>query len=176
MVTSHGHRYFSYLRIVGSRNVVHCWKWSWTGRQGGDRPLAGQADEWRCQLDGSGDARQAEDSATTRVATQVVSKTTDEPSSYLARAIRQRRTRAPPAALKVGHSDGVMPGDLDYRYDRRVEEDFLALFDSNGPFRTLTEYARKARYPVDLQFRLNPKTRAQHASLYVGLTTVLDVH
>jgi hypothetical protein len=27
-----------------------------------------------------------------------------------------------------------------------------------------------------LQFRMNPKTRDQHASLYVGLTTVLDIH
>ncbi len=27
-----------------------------------------------------------------------------------------------------------------------------------------------------MQFRRNPKTAAQHASLYVGLTTVLDVH
>jgi hypothetical protein len=69
-----------------------------------------------------------------------------------------------------------MPDDLDYRYDRRVDEDFLNLFASRGAFRTLTEYGRSARYPVDLQFRLNPKTRAQHASLYVGLSTVLDVH
>lgn len=70
----------------------------------------------------------------------------------------------------------VIPGDLDYRYDRRVDSGFLELFDTRGAFRTLTEYARKARYPVDLQFRRNPKTAAQHASLYVGLTTVLDVH
>jgi hypothetical protein len=70
----------------------------------------------------------------------------------------------------------VIPDNLDYRYDRRVDAGFLRLFTSRGVFRTLTEYARKARYPVDLQFRSNPKTGAQHASLYVGLTTVLDVH
>jgi hypothetical protein len=70
----------------------------------------------------------------------------------------------------------VIPGDLDYRYDRRIDPGFLELFDARGAFRSLTEYARKARYPVDLQFRRNPKTSAQHASLYVGLTTVLDVH
>jgi hypothetical protein len=70
----------------------------------------------------------------------------------------------------------VIPGDLDYRYDRRVDPDFLDLFDARDAFRTLTEYACKARYPVDLQFRQNPKTAAQNASLYVGLTTVLDVH
>ena len=70
----------------------------------------------------------------------------------------------------------MIPDSLDYRYDRRVDPFFLQLFASHGPFRTLTEYALKARYPVDLQFRSNPKTGAQHASLYVGLTTVLDVH
>jgi hypothetical protein len=41
----------------------------------------------------------------------------------------------------------VIPGDLDYRYDRRVDPDFLDLFDARGAFRTLTEYACKARYP-----------------------------
>jgi hypothetical protein len=70
----------------------------------------------------------------------------------------------------------VIPDGLDYRYDRRVDPGFLELFGTGGVFRTLTEYARKAQYPVDLQFRRNPKTGAQHASLYVGLTTVLDVH
>ena len=39
----------------------------------------------------------------------------------------------------------VIPGDLDYRYDRRVDPGFLELFDTRGAFRTLTEYARKAR-------------------------------
>lgn len=70
----------------------------------------------------------------------------------------------------------VIPGHLDYRYDRRVDPAFLEYFEPDGAFCSLTEYARKARYPVDLQFRRNPKTDAQHASLYVGLTTVLDVH
>jgi hypothetical protein len=70
----------------------------------------------------------------------------------------------------------VIPHDLDYRYDRRVDSGFLELFGAGGAFGTLTEYARKARYPVDLQFRRNPKSAAQHASLYVGLSTVLDVH
>ena len=50
----------------------------------------------------------------------------------------------------------VIPGDLDYRYDRRVNADFLELFDARGAFRTLTEYACKARYLIDLQFRRNP--------------------
>src|SRR5436190_14003254 len=67
-------------------------------------------------------------------------------------------------------------GGLEYRYDRRVDRDFLRIFGDQGIFHTLTEYARMARYPVDLQFRRNPKTGTQHVSLYVGLTTVLDVH
>jgi hypothetical protein len=50
----------------------------------------------------------------------------------------------------------MIPGDLDYRYDRRVNADFLELFDARGAFRTLTEYACKARYLIDLQFRRNP--------------------
>jgi hypothetical protein len=70
----------------------------------------------------------------------------------------------------------MIPGGLDYRHDRRVGPDFPDLFDARGAFRTLTGYARQARYPVGLQFRRNPKTAAQHASLYAGLTTVLDVH
>jgi hypothetical protein len=70
----------------------------------------------------------------------------------------------------------VLPENLDYRYDRRADEGFRQLFEPHGPFRTVTEYARKARYPIDLQFRRNPKTSAQHASVYVGLTTVLDIH
>jgi hypothetical protein len=31
------------------------------------------------------------------------------------------------------------------------------------------------RYPVDLQMRKNPRTGAEHATLYVGLTSVLQV-
>ena len=70
----------------------------------------------------------------------------------------------------------VITDGLEFRYDRRVSADFLRLFTGQGAFRTLTEYARKARYPIDLQFRGSPKSSDQHASLYVGLTTVLDVH
>jgi hypothetical protein len=62
----------------------------------------------------------------------------------------------------------VILGDLDYRYDRRVDPDFLDLFDARGAFRTFTEYACKARYPVDLQFRRNPETAAEHARSMSG--------
>src|SRR4051794_20827674 len=61
------------------------------------------------------------------------------------------------------------------RYDRRVGRDFLACFLKDGVAHWLTEYAGKARYPVDLQMRHNAKTGADHGSLYVGLTSVLDV-
>ena len=54
----------------------------------------------------------------------------------------------------------MIPDNLDYRYDRRVDSVFSC---NSSPvtalFRTLTEYALKARYPVDLQFRSNPKDR-----------------
>lgn len=61
------------------------------------------------------------------------------------------------------------------RYDRRVDSEFLALFQDGGPLDKLRVIARDAALPLDLQFRKNPKTNAQHASLYVGLTAVLNV-
>lgn len=68
-----------------------------------------------------------------------------------------------------------MPFEGSIRYDRRVSADFLAHFRDGGVAHSLTEYAAKARYPVDLQMRHNPKTGGDHASLYVGLTSVLNV-
>lgn len=68
-----------------------------------------------------------------------------------------------------------MPFTGKIRYDRRVSQEFLAHFRQGGVAHSLTEYAAKARYPVDLQMRHNPKTEADHASLYVGLTSVLNV-
>src|SRR3954447_24451424 len=68
-----------------------------------------------------------------------------------------------------------MPFTGSIRYDRRVGPDFLACFLKGGVAHSLTEYARRARYPVDLQMRHNPKTGADHASLYVGLTSVLNI-
>jgi hypothetical protein len=68
-----------------------------------------------------------------------------------------------------------MPVTWDLHYDRRVSEQFLAHFLKGGVARSLVEYARYAPYAVDLQMRKNPKTGAEHATLYVGLTSVLDV-
>lgn len=67
----------------------------------------------------------------------------------------------------------AVPWDL--HYDRRVSEAFLAHFLEGGVAHSLVEYARFAPYAVDLQMRHNPKTHADHATLYVGLTSVLDV-
>ncbi len=68
-----------------------------------------------------------------------------------------------------------MPVTWDLHYDRRVSEEFLLHFLSGGVARSLVEYARYAPYAVDLQMRKNPKTGAEHATLYVGLTSVLNV-
>jgi hypothetical protein len=68
-----------------------------------------------------------------------------------------------------------MPVAWDLHYDRRVSDDFLAHFMVGGVAHALVEYARFAPYPLDLQMRHNPKTGAEHASLYVGLSSVLNV-
>ncbi len=64
----------------------------------------------------------------------------------------------------------------DLHYDRRVSEDFLRHFLKDGVARPLVEYALHAPYPLDFQLRHSPKTGAEHATLYVGLTSILDVH
>jgi hypothetical protein len=65
--------------------------------------------------------------------------------------------------------------DWDLHYDRRASVDFLAHFLPGGVAASLAEYARYAPYPVDLQMRKNPRTGTQHATVYVGLTSVLQV-
>ena len=67
------------------------------------------------------------------------------------------------------------PADLDIRYDRSVDAEFVHLFADGGLYETVTEYARHARYPVDLQFRCEIRSNAQRAVVYVGLQKVLDV-
>jgi hypothetical protein len=57
-----------------------------------------------------------------------------------------------------------------------VSEDFLASFLDGGLAHSPVEYSRFAPYAVDLQMRHSPKTGADHATLYVGLSSVLDVH
>jgi hypothetical protein len=64
-------------------------------------------------------------------------------------------------------------------YDRRVSPEFLALFDREATdgavASSLVTYANEALFPVDLQFRRNTKSGREHATLYVGLTAVLNV-
>ncbi|ANJ28106.1 hypothetical protein [Agromyces aureus] len=73
----------------------------------------------------------------------------------------------------------MTPGDggrnLELRYDRRIDENFLDVI-CDGPLRSLQEYAREARYPVDLQFRRDIHSGDQRAQLYVGLQRVLSVY
>lgn len=65
-------------------------------------------------------------------------------------------------------------------YDRRVSEAFLDLFASDengaGVASSLVSYARHARFPVDLQFRREAHGNKVTATLYVGLTAVLNLH
>lgn len=69
----------------------------------------------------------------------------------------------------------AVPWEL--HYDRRVPDHFLRLLLPGGVAASLAQYARHAPYPVDLQLRADAKRpSAHHASLYVGLTTVLDLH
>lgn len=70
----------------------------------------------------------------------------------------------------------AMSTEWELHYDRRVSADFLAHFQADGVARSLVEYARHAPYPLDLQMRASPKSPAEHATLYVGLTAVLNVH
>ncbi len=67
----------------------------------------------------------------------------------------------------------VVPWDL--HYDRRLDDEFLEHFKPGGIASSLAGYARSAPYPLDLQFRRDPKGGQQHGTLYAGLTAVLNV-
>lgn len=61
------------------------------------------------------------------------------------------------------------------RYDRTVSDEFIAHFVEAGFAAALVDYAR-APYPIDFQFRKEVKRPSnQWATLYVGLTAVLNV-
>jgi hypothetical protein len=66
--------------------------------------------------------------------------------------------------------------DFDIRYDRRVSDQFLQHFTPDGLLSSLPAYTKSGLFPIDLRFRGDAKSGAEHASLYVGLTSVLDVH
>lgn len=63
-------------------------------------------------------------------------------------------------------------GDL--RYDRTVNDEFASYFAVGGFADSLVDYAR-GKYPIDFQYRKDPKTNRQWATMYVGLTAVLNV-
>ena len=65
---------------------------------------------------------------------------------------------------------------FDIRYDRRVSAQFLEHFQQGGLLASLPVYAKSGLFPIDLQFRKSAKSEAEHATLYVGLTSVLDIH
>lgn len=68
------------------------------------------------------------------------------------------------------------PAKFDVRYDRRVDDDFLALFCRGGDLSSLGDIAKYAGLPLDLQLRRDPKSGKQWATLYAGLTGVLYVY
>ena len=65
--------------------------------------------------------------------------------------------------------------DFDIKYDRVVAPDFLEHFLPRGVAASLAHMAGTAAYPLDLQFRKDPKTGRQWATMYAGLTAVLNV-
>lgn len=68
------------------------------------------------------------------------------------------------------------PTPWEIKYDRTVSDDFLGHFAAGGFAESLVDYAR-GKYPVDFQFRKDPKKpENQTATLYVGLTAVVNLH
>lgn len=65
--------------------------------------------------------------------------------------------------------------DFEIRYDRVVTDEFLRHFLPGGVAASLAPMARDAAFPLDLQFRKNAKTGRQWATVYAGLTAVLNV-
>ncbi len=65
--------------------------------------------------------------------------------------------------------------DFEIRYDRVVTGDFLSRFLPGGVAASLAPMARDAAFPLDLQLRKDAKTGRQWATVYAGLTAVLNV-
>lgn len=68
-----------------------------------------------------------------------------------------------------------MPKIAVLKYDRTVDDEFLKHFLKGGVAQSLLEYA-SARYPIDFQFRKEVRTGTQWATVYVGMTAVLNIH
>ncbi len=65
--------------------------------------------------------------------------------------------------------------DFEIRYDRVVEDAFLQHFLPGGRAASLAPMSRKAAFPLDLQMRKDAKTGRQWATVYAGLTAVLNI-
>ena len=65
--------------------------------------------------------------------------------------------------------------NFDVRYDRRVSAEFLEYLAPDGVASSLAKYAKSGLFPLDLRLRKDVKSGAEHASLYVGLTSVLKI-
>ena len=61
-------------------------------------------------------------------------------------------------------------------YDRRVPDELLSALRSGGWAASLTEYARGGQFSLDLQLRGYAGKPDHWATLYVGLTKILDLH
>ena len=64
----------------------------------------------------------------------------------------------------------------DIYYDRRVSAAFLERLAAGGPLHWFVKAALPDRLRLDVQLRATPKSSTNHASLYFGLTTLLDIH
>lgn len=65
--------------------------------------------------------------------------------------------------------------DRDLAFDRRLSEEFLQHFLPSGFAAGLAAYVKAGLYPLDLRPRRDLKSKAEHVTLYVGLTAVLQV-
>lgn len=61
-------------------------------------------------------------------------------------------------------------------YDRRAPEELLIALDRNGWAHSLVEYGRAGQFALDLQLRGYGGRSDHWATLYVGLTKVVDLH
>jgi hypothetical protein len=65
---------------------------------------------------------------------------------------------------------------LAIRYDRRVPEELLQALQPGGFAHSLVQYGRSGAYALDLQLRGYAGKNTHWASLYSGLTKVVDLH
>jgi len=67
-------------------------------------------------------------------------------------------------------------GDIVLSYDRHVPDELLSALEPKGWAHSLVEYGRSGQYALDLQLRGYATKSGHWATLYVGLTKVVDLH